>query len=346
MIALVPAIILPLRNADAAAVAPSIQYRSVADSEAGVSILSEIVVRFDRPVSGVNQGTFVLRDWRGRIVPARIAYDEASNQATLVPKRAMRASRSYQVALSKGIRDGNDTSLGWVSWKFSTGAQPSAGSRFAHARDVRFAPGTVTGIQVDGSGSVITSRTATLPRHSWATATARATINGDRYLLIANGIWEGLFVPARSIVASRVSRQAPDASDGGDGGDGGPEAPQPVDFEQPSTPSASAGPSPSDEVVGDANTPPTGSSAPTPSAAPTAPTVAPAPSPRVDPGVTSGRGIVISQAEIRSLPTSGAAWDSLKRTADAAAGSPNLADNSQDNNVKVLAKALVYARTG
>jgi hypothetical protein len=56
--------------------------------------------------------------------------------------------------------------------------------------------------------------------------------------------------------------------------------------------------------------------------------------------------ILVSRARLASLPMSGAAWDSLKRTADAPAGSPNLADNSQDNNVKVLAKALVYARTG
>ncbi|HET8778138.1 MAG TPA: hypothetical protein VFN76_10795, partial [Candidatus Limnocylindria bacterium] len=59
-----------------------------------------------------------------------------------------------------------------------------------------------------------------------------------------------------------------------------------------------------------------------------------------------GDFILVSRARLAALPTSGAAWDSLKRTADAAAGSPNLADNSQDNNVKVLAKALVYARTG
>jgi hypothetical protein len=43
---------------------------------------------------------------------------------------------------------------------------------------------------------------------------------------------------------------------------------------------------------------------------------------------------------------SGPAWTALKRAADAAAGSPNLADMNQANNVLVLAKALVYARTG
>ncbi|MDQ2941831.1 MAG: alginate lyase family protein [Chloroflexota bacterium] len=56
--------------------------------------------------------------------------------------------------------------------------------------------------------------------------------------------------------------------------------------------------------------------------------------------------ILISAAERAARPMSGAAWDSLKRQADSAAGTPNLADMNQSNNVVVLAKALVYARTG
>jgi len=61
---------------------------------------------------------------------------------------------------------------------------------------------------------------------------------------------------------------------------------------------------------------------------------------------TAGSGIIISAAQLAALPTSGPAWDALKRTADAGAGSPNLSDMNQNNNVQVLAKALVYARTG
>ena len=61
---------------------------------------------------------------------------------------------------------------------------------------------------------------------------------------------------------------------------------------------------------------------------------------------TSGSGIVITSAEIAALPTSGAAWDALKRAADSNAGSPNLADRDSNTDVYVLAKALVYARTG
>jgi hypothetical protein len=46
------------------------------------------------------------------------------------------------------------------------------------------------------------------------------------------------------------------------------------------------------------------------------------------------------------LPTSGVAWDHLKAAADQDPGRPNLSNQDQDSNVYVLAKALVYARTG
>jgi hypothetical protein len=67
--------------------------------------------------------------------------------------------------------------------------------------------------------------------------------------------------------------------------------------------------------------------------------------------VASGRtlesgGIWISWAEIAALPTSGAAWENLMKTASGSCGFVDLADQNQSNNVCVMAKALVYARTG
>src|SRR5262245_27255201 len=56
-------------------------------------------------------------------------------------------------------------------------------------------------------------------------------------------------------------------------------------------------------------------------------------------------GIWISDAEIAARPMSGKAWDSLKKAADTTTGSPNIADQEDDTDVRVLAKALVYART-
>jgi len=66
---------------------------------------------------------------------------------------------------------------------------------------------------------------------------------------------------------------------------------------------------------------------------------APAPSPSSD-------GIWISPAEIAALPMSGAAWESLLSAANGSCGTPDLSDQEQSTNVCVMAKALVFARTG
>ncbi len=58
------------------------------------------------------------------------------------------------------------------------------------------------------------------------------------------------------------------------------------------------------------------------------------------------RGIWISSAELAELPMQGPAWEHLKRIADQAVDGPDLSDQDDDSNVIVLAKALVYARTG
>jgi hypothetical protein len=62
-------------------------------------------------------------------------------------------------------------------------------------------------------------------------------------------------------------------------------------------------------------------------------------------GTTPGT-IWISAEKWSKLPMSGPAWQQLKTRADLPAGTPNLSDQDQMSNVYVLAKALVYARTG
>jgi hypothetical protein len=57
-------------------------------------------------------------------------------------------------------------------------------------------------------------------------------------------------------------------------------------------------------------------------------------------------GIWISQDELMALPTSGTAWNNLKAEADGSCGSPDLSNQDQRNNVCILAKALVFGRTG
>ena len=56
--------------------------------------------------------------------------------------------------------------------------------------------------------------------------------------------------------------------------------------------------------------------------------------------------ILLSASDISRLPTSGAAWTALKARADGALGSPLISNQDDDTDQVVLAKALVYARTG
>ena len=54
----------------------------------------------------------------------------------------------------------------------------------------------------------------------------------------------------------------------------------------------------------------------------------------------------IDPARLASLPTSGPGWENLLSAAQEPTHAPNLADQEDPTNVRVLAKALVYARTG
>ena len=57
-------------------------------------------------------------------------------------------------------------------------------------------------------------------------------------------------------------------------------------------------------------------------------------------------GLWISPAEVRRLPMSGPAWGRLKAAADGPLGEADIADQDSNHDVRTLAVALVYARTG
>jgi hypothetical protein len=67
-------------------------------------------------------------------------------------------------------------------------------------------------------------------------------------------------------------------------------------------------------------------------------------SPSTQPGIRAG--IWVSREELAGLPMSGPAWQQLKAAADGNLGTPNIADQESSHDVKTLAVALVYARTG
>lgn len=56
--------------------------------------------------------------------------------------------------------------------------------------------------------------------------------------------------------------------------------------------------------------------------------------------------IFVSNAHIMSLPMSGSSWTAMKSYADKAPMTPDLSDQEDPENVRVLARALVFARTG
>jgi hypothetical protein len=61
---------------------------------------------------------------------------------------------------------------------------------------------------------------------------------------------------------------------------------------------------------------------------------------------SGGIGMWISQSELMSLPTSGAAWDKMRTAAYGSWGTADLNNKDNKHDINLLAGALVYARTG
>jgi hypothetical protein len=57
-------------------------------------------------------------------------------------------------------------------------------------------------------------------------------------------------------------------------------------------------------------------------------------------------GLWLTREELTQLPTNGPAWENLLTAANHRLGRPDLSDQNDLNNIYVLARALVYARTG
>jgi hypothetical protein len=71
---------------------------------------------------------------------------------------------------------------------------------YAPWRAVSFAAGSHTGYAFSASGAVTGSKAYTLGSSSSASSSGRAVINGRAYLLVANGVWAGYWVPESSAV--------------------------------------------------------------------------------------------------------------------------------------------------
>jgi hypothetical protein len=62
--------------------------------------------------------------------------------------------------------------------------------------------------------------------------------------------------------------------------------------------------------------------------------------------MAGGGSIWLSAAELAALPVSGTAWNNVWNAAQRDTSQPNISDQNDRTDVDVLAKALVYARTG
>jgi hypothetical protein len=63
-------------------------------------------------------------------------------------------------------------------------------------------------------------------------------------------------------------------------------------------------------------------------------------------GDSSVLGIWIGMSDLARLPTSGSAWTNILSVADGSCGTVDLADQTENTNTCIMAKALVFARTG
>lgn len=145
-----------------------------------------------------------------------------------------------------------------------------------------------------------------------------------------------------------------DASEGTEAA-GQPEPEPATDTAKEAAPAATAAPT-------KAPTPAKATKPAPPAGAPIAPRSTASPRPTVTPRSTAvprstvaparstaastGGAILMSAAEIGRLPMSGAAWVALKAKADSALSTPNISNQDDNTDQLVLAKAIVYARTG
>jgi hypothetical protein len=86
---------------------------------------------------------------------------------------------------------------------------------------------------------------------------------------------------------------------------------------------------------------------PSPTSGPPLPTPTPGPPPPTPPpGPPAAGEMWISAPTLANLPTSGSGWNNVLNAAQENTNSPNMSDQNDDTDIYILAKALVYARTG
>jgi D-alanyl-D-alanine carboxypeptidase len=145
-----------------------------------------VTVTFDEPVLNVNAATFVLRDDDGDRLDAQVTWNEATLTATLQPAKPLTIASQYRAKLRAGITDLAGNPLAPGAWSFTTWAR------------VTFPPGTYTGYRFDAQHTTFRAiKRDGLGDEGRAKATRFKRINGQGYLRISNGTWDGFWVHGR-----------------------------------------------------------------------------------------------------------------------------------------------------
>ena len=103
--------------------APVVTARTPASGATGISVSSNVAVRFSEPVRGLSGSTVQLRTPTGKAVPAVLSYNSSTRTLTLDPTTALARGTRYTVVLLGGtsaIRDGVGNPLPTLTWVFRT----------------------------------------------------------------------------------------------------------------------------------------------------------------------------------------------------------------------------------
>ena len=138
------------------------------------------------PLGGIDPSSFLLRDASGTSLPAGVRITNGGRTAILVPGSALTVATSYLVTLSAGIHDAAGNPLPATTWGVTTDPQ------------VTFTSGTYSGYRFGPSSAHLTGlKRATVTAVSAAPATEYQVIDGQGFVLIAAGTWQGYWLHAQ-----------------------------------------------------------------------------------------------------------------------------------------------------
>jgi len=155
-------------------------------------------VTFSEAVSGVDPNRFQLRDPDGAVVPATVTLDPERRIATLAPEVGLTVATAYTAALTGAVQDEAGNALTALSWSLTTTDQ------------VSFGTGAYTGYRFAASSAHLTAvLRGSLSATSSAAASEFRVIDGQGYLLMATGIWEGYLVHGEPWGVAQDDAEAP-----------------------------------------------------------------------------------------------------------------------------------------